>query len=87
MLQRLVKAAQVEREQIYGQGPDHRMYRKACLLYTSVDKVGLCGLGQLAVLKVLAVFVQHQQLCNDPAADLAHDEHIQPCLLYTSRCV
>lgn len=30
--QRLVKAAQAEREQIYGQGPDHRMYRKAELV-------------------------------------------------------
>ena len=30
---------------------------------------------------MLAVFVQHQQLCNDPAADLAHDEHIQPAVI------
>ena len=50
----------------------------------AVDKVGLCGLGQLAVLKVLAVFVQHQQFCNDPAADLAHDEHIQPAVIRLS---
>ena len=32
-------------------------------------------------MKVLAVFVQHQQLCNDPAADLAHDEHIKPAVI------
>ena len=37
----------------------------------AINKVGLCSLGQLAVLKVLAVFVQHQQFCNDPAADCA----------------
>ena len=30
---------------------------------------------------MLAVFVQHQQLCNDPAANLAHDEHIQPAVI------
>lgn len=30
---------------------------------------------------MLAVFVQHQQFCNDPAADLAHDEHIQPAVI------
>ena len=36
VLQRLVKAAQVEREQIYGQGPDHRMYRKAELVLSLI---------------------------------------------------